>query len=165
VTKWLKNTAQVVSDSVVGHLRCTFCWQGAPTPKVSDHLAKDCPLLKRFNTKRVTKNLRPITISHNSIDAHTLKEPVTNKELVDRFEQLKTETTDLLAQLNRRLKVVERGPKRKAEDPAAPVDSRPPKHKKKGLIKNEADDATEAPSKKGKKPGKKGKKAKEAFPT
>jgi hypothetical protein len=119
-------------------------------------------LLKKFNAKRATKNLQPITIGQHSIDARALKELVTNEELIDRFEWLKTETTQLLAQLNRRLKVVERGPKRKAEDPAAPVDPRPPKRKKKGPIKDEANDVAEIPSKKGKKPGKKGKKAKEA---
>jgi hypothetical protein len=82
--------------------------QGTPTPKVSNHSAKDCPLLKKFNAKRATKDLQPITIGQHSIDARALKEPVTTEELVDRFERLKTETTTLLAQLDRRLKVVER---------------------------------------------------------
>lgn len=156
---------QVSPDSVVGRLRCTFCWQGTPTPKVSNHSAKDCPLLKKFNAKRATKDLQPITIGQHSIDARALKEPVTTEELVDRFERLKTETTTLLAQLDRRLKVVERGPKRKAEDPAAPVDPRPPKRKKKGPVKDEAKgDAGTTPPKKGKKSGKKRRMAKEASP-
>jgi acetylornithine/succinyldiaminopimelate/putrescine aminotransferase len=53
---------------------------------------------------------------------HVLKEPVSNKELVDQFKQLKTETTNLLAKLNWQLKVVEHGPKHKAKNPA-PVNS------------------------------------------
>jgi hypothetical protein len=160
VTKWLKTVPQISSDSVDGRLQCTFCWQGALTPKVSNHSAKDCPLLKKFNAKRTTKDLQLITIGQHSINAHALKEPVSTKELVDQFEQLKTEMTTLLAQLDRRLKVVECGLKRKAEDPAAPVDPHPPKRKKKGPVK----DATGTPPKTGKKSGKKCRMVKEASP-
>jgi hypothetical protein len=120
-------------------------------------------LLKKFNAKRATKNLQPITIGQHSINVHALKEPVSTEELVDWFEWLKMETTQLLAQLDWRLKVVECRPKRKAKDPATLVDPRPPKRKKKGPVKDEATDVAEVPSKKGKKPGKKGKKVKEAF--
>ena len=165
MTRWLKNVPQVSSNSVVGHLRCMFCWQGALTPKVSNHSAKDCPLLKKFNAKHATKDLQPITIGQHWIDACALKEPVSDEELADRFEWLKTEMTTLLAQHDRRLKVVEHGPKRKAEDPAAPVDPRPPKRKKKGPVKDDAKDAAGTPPKeRKKKSGKKRRRAKEASP-
>ena len=164
VTKWLKTVPQISSNSVVGCLQCTSCWQGAPTLKVSNHLAKDCPLLKKFNTKRATKDLQPITIGQHSIDACALKELVSTKELVDWFEQLKTETTTLLAQLDRQLKAVERGPKHKAKDPATPVDPHPPKRKKKGPVKDKAKDAAGTPPKTGKKSSKKCRMVKEASP-
>jgi hypothetical protein len=84
--------------------------------------------LKKFNARHTTKDLWPITIGHHSIDAHALKELVSVEELADRVKCLKTEHTDFLAKLDRRIKAVERGPKHKAEDPA-PVDPRSAKGK------------------------------------
>lgn len=156
---WLKRNTEklIVPDSIVERSRCCFCWQGVPTPKITDHRAKDCTLLNKFNSRRATQKLQPIRIDSNNIDADPLKEPVSIEEVAKQLAQMKADYEDKTLKLERRLKAVEKSPelKRKADDTS---DSRPAKRQK-GSSNDKAPEQETEPPKKGKKKGKKAKKA------
>lgn len=168
VTEWLtKDQGELlVPNSVVERTKCSFCWQGVPTPKVSDHVAKDCLLLKKFNSKQATQKFRPIRIEKNTIVVDTSKEPVSAEEVAKIVEKMAADFKDKLLEMEKRLKAVEKNSKppqkRKAEDP----DSEPsrPAKKKKGNVNDDAGTSGEQPPKEGKKGRKKGKKGKDVTP-
>lgn len=131
MSDWLKQHTErlIVPDSITERARCCFCWQGVPTPKITDHRAKDCTLLTKFNSERATKKLQPIRIETNNLAADPLKEPVSIEELAKQLAQMKADHEDTVGKLERRLKAVEKNPllKRKAEDTS---ESRPAKRQK-----------------------------------
>jgi hypothetical protein len=151
MTEMLKNSEELVADSIVKHLRCSFCWQGTPMPKVSNHKARDCPLLKKFNTKHASKNLCPVSLNHNSIKVDATREPLSVEEVDEKLAKVKADLTETLAELDRQLKAVEQAPKCKADEP---TDPHPPKQKK-GSANDMIDRMDAVPPKKGKKKGKK----------
>jgi hypothetical protein len=149
----------LVADSVTQRPCCSFCWQGAPTPKVPNHAPTDCQLLTKFNEKRTSKQFQPITLARNAVEVNSAKQPIGTDELAERLAKLEADFAEKMATMDRRLKSMEKGPKRKAED-STTVDTRPSKKQKR--LPNPATGEAEArPPKKGSKRGK-GTKAKNA---
>jgi hypothetical protein len=118
LAKHAKGTINV--DSIIEVARCSFCWQGTPTPRISDHVIRDCPLLKRFNNKRASAKFRPIHIESGKVSMDDSKEPVSLDEVVSRLDQVSMSFEEQLAKLESRIKALEKEslpkPKRKAED-------------------------------------------------
>ena len=133
---------------------CSFCWQSVSTPKVTNHSAKDCALLKKFNDKHTTNKYKPITLDSGTIVANTSKEPVNAEDMAKRLTKVIEELEDRLAKMDSRLKAVENSPtlkrKRRHEDPSTSTSNRRLAKQQKDDMDNTTDELDARPLKKGK---------------
>lgn len=138
-----------------------FCWQGVPTPKVTDHTAKNCVLLKKFDTKQATQKFQPICLKINEIVADTTKEPISAEEVSEKLVQVVVKFEDKLAKMNRCLKSLEKSLALQHKCKSENTNSDPWLAKQqKGSTNNAADKQEPKSPKKEKKQTKKAKKAK-----
>ena len=124
-------------DSVWQGLRCCVCWQAPLFTKVKDHGTSGCPLLATFNKVRNNAKLVPLAPTPLGLSTTPKKVQVKVEEVEEALERMHIEVQGELADLKKRLVLMEQGQsqKRKAEEVPA---SAPPEKKKKKSKKEKA---------------------------